>query len=498
MLGLPGAQPFASSAVPTPDATSTTPKTASKSKKKKSPKQAVAKPPVKKKAKVAAAPTKPAADIPLVTGAASVWRGCLESKDLPRDLAPLASGLVMDEARLGSLLEEQGLLAGADSECVPFVAATGGEGGAAAAVFERTEPKADEAPTLAVRKTAAGVTVTPGACDCPEPLRRVVTLGAKDAMDTQNEVLASLPDGVRWQLGILVPRMMRSLGRGASTTLNATLNTTLNATLNAAINPTLYTAPNAAAGPDTYSVRVTIQQHASFSPAHLHSIEIIETATEKRVDGVWWLERAGSPGVLVGMEGTAYERLLWQSPVKYTQTSRGVGLSVTTARRVTAAPKGSGRKPTVKYVKVGEYHIGIDMLAPKGADVHAVGDASVAFAGRMGGYGNLVILDHGLGYKTYYAHLSKIEQGIRPGVPVARGEIVGLVGSTGHSTAPHLHFETRKDAKYIDPFDQTRQLEFWLLSADDQERLAMELLMPAPDRNDKVAKSHDTIVSPAE
>ncbi len=260
----------------------------------------------------------------------------------------------------------------------------------------------------------------------------------------------------------------------------------------------LYTAANALAGQDPYSVRVTIQQHASFAPAHLHSIEIIETATEKRVDGVWWLERAGSPGVLVGMEGTAYERLLWLSPVKYTQTSRGVGLSVTTARRVTAAPKGSGRKPTVKYVKVREYHIGIDMLAPKGADVHAVGDASVAFAGRMGGYGNLVILDHGLGYKTYYAHLSKIGNGIKPGVAVARGEIVGLVGSTGHSTAPHLHFETRKDGKYIDPFDQTRQLEFWLLSADDQERLAMELLMPAPDRNDKVAKSQDTIVSPVE
>ena len=230
MLWLPGAQPFASSAVPTPGTASTPPKTISKSKKKKSAKQAAAKPPVKKKAKMVAAPSKPAADIPLVTGAASVWRGCLESSDLPRDLAPLASGLVMDEARLGSLLEEQGLLAGADSECVPFVAATGGEGGVASAVFERTEPKADEAPTLAVRKTAAGVTVTPGACDCPEPLRRVVTLGARDAMDPQNEALASLPDGVRWQLGILVPRMMGTLKLGSNATLMPTSYTARNAT----------------------------------------------------------------------------------------------------------------------------------------------------------------------------------------------------------------------------------------------------------------------------
>ena len=120
------------------------------------------------------------------------------------------------------------------------------------------------------------------------------------------------------------------------------------------------------------------------------------------------------------------------------------------------------------------------MTAPKGTDVHAVGDAKVGFAGRNGGFGNLIILDHGRGYQTYYAHLSKIGKGIKAGVHVARGDMIGLVGSTGRSTAPHLHFETRKDARYLDPFDETHQLGFWLLTADEQERLAMQLLSAAP------------------
>ena len=164
------------------------------------------------------------------------------------------------------------------------------------------------------------------------------------------------------------------------------------------------------------------------------------------MNGAWWLDRPDGPGVIIGMDGVAYERLLWESPVKYVRSARGVGASVTTWRRRVPAKKGSGKSTVVQTVNVPGYHLGVDMSAPKGTDVHAVGDAKVSFAGRRGGFGNLIILDHGRGYQTYYAHLSKIRKGIKPGVHVARGDIIGLVGSTGHSTAPHLHFETRKDA----------------------------------------------------
>jgi len=157
-----------------------------------------------------------------------------------------------------------------------------------------------------------------------------------------------------------------------------------------------------------------------------------------------------------------------------------VGASVTSWRRRVPAAKGSAKSTVVQTIRVASYHLGVDMMAPKGTDVHAVGDAKVSFAGRQGGFGNLIILDHGRGYQTYYAHLSKIRKGIKVGVHIARGDMIGLVGSTGHSTAPHLHFETRKDGRYLDPFDETHQLGFWLLTADEQERLAMQLLSTAP------------------
>ena len=211
----------------------------------------------------------------------------------------------------------------------------------------------------------------------------------------------------------------------------------------------------------------------------LESIEIVEQPSGKRVNGAWWLDRPDGPGVIIGTDGIAYERLLWESPVKYVRESRGVGASVTTWRRRVPAKKGSS-KTVVKTINVPAYHLGVDMTAPKGTDIHAVGDAKVSFVGRRGGFGNLIILDHGRGYQTYYAHLSKIEKGIKAGVQVARGDIIGFVGSTGHSTAPHLHFETRRDGKYLDPFDETHQLGFWLLTADEQERLAMQLLAASP------------------
>ncbi len=88
-------------------------------------------------------------------------------------------------------------------------------------------------------------------------------------------------------------------------------------------------------------------------------------------------------------------------------------------------------------------HQGVDYAAPAGTRVRAVGDGIVEFAGRQGGYGNLVIVRHASQISTYYAHLKAVGRGIRTGARVAQGDTVGLVGQTGWATGPHLHYEFR-------------------------------------------------------
>ena len=96
-------------------------------------------------------------------------------------------------------------------------------------------------------------------------------------------------------------------------------------------------------------------------------------------------------------------------------------------------------------------HLGIDFAAPIGTPVHAAGNGRVIFAGRKGGYGNCIIINHIDGYKTLYAHLRKFARGIRRGKYVKKGKTIGYVGSTGLSTGPHLHFGLYKNNHAINP-----------------------------------------------
>ncbi len=102
--------------------------------------------------------------------------------------------------------------------------------------------------------------------------------------------------------------------------------------------------------------------------------------------------------------------------------------------------------------KVKKFHEGIDFSAPVGTPVHVTGDGVVVRVIRSNrGYGNEIIVDHGFGYMTRYAHLSAFK--VKKGQHVKRGQVIGLVGNTGKSTAPHLHYEVIKNHRPINPIN---------------------------------------------
>ena len=102
-------------------------------------------------------------------------------------------------------------------------------------------------------------------------------------------------------------------------------------------------------------------------------------------------------------------------------------------------------------LKISRPHHGLDYSAPQGTPVSVAGDGSVIFSGSKGQYGNLVIIKHRNGYKTYYGHLSRIARNVRRGSGVDQGQVLGYVGSTGLATGPHLHYEMRINDRPVNP-----------------------------------------------
>lgn len=98
----------------------------------------------------------------------------------------------------------------------------------------------------------------------------------------------------------------------------------------------------------------------------------------------------------------------------------------------------------------GSFHTGVDLEAARGTPVHVTADGVITNAGWNSGYGKLVIVDHGNGIETYYAHLSQFL--VVPGEEVERGQVIGLSGSTGHSTGPHIHYEVRLHGTPVNPY----------------------------------------------
>ena len=111
------------------------------------------------------------------------------------------------------------------------------------------------------------------------------------------------------------------------------------------------------------------------------------------------------------------------------------------------------------------FHSGMDFSANPGTDVYATGNGTVVKMGWQTGYGNTIIIDHGFGYQTWYAHLRDFRTKL--GKRVVRGEVIGGVGNTGKSTGPHLHYEVHVKGQVVNPVNYY----FMDLSAEDYDRM---------------------------
>jgi murein DD-endopeptidase MepM/ murein hydrolase activator NlpD len=133
-------------------------------------------------------------------------------------------------------------------------------------------------------------------------------------------------------------------------------------------------------------------------------------------------------------DGTSLRKMFLKSPIRFGRIS-------STFQRARFHP----------ILKVHRPHLGVDYAAPKGTPVHAVGNGVVTSAGWSGGGGNTLRIRHNATYATAYLHLSGFASGIKKGTKVQQGQVVAYVGSTGLSTASHLHFEFYENGNYINP-----------------------------------------------
>ena len=153
----------------------------------------------------------------------------------------------------------------------------------------------------------------------------------------------------------------------------------------------------------------------------------------KRYQAVWFQNDQGRGGYYT-FEGKNIRKAFLRSPLEFSRITSGF----TRARF----------HPLLQQWRA---HKGVDYAAPTGTGVKATADGVVQFAGRQGGYGNLIVLQHQSRYTTWYGHLSGFAKGLHKGAHVAQGDVIGYVGATGLATGPHLHYEFRVNGVHQDP-----------------------------------------------
>ena len=193
-----------------------------------------------------------------------------------------------------------------------------------------------------------------------------------------------------------------------------------------------------------------------------NSDKIIETA--RRLDQ---LSKA------VYVQSKSYDEVIDMAKNRELQLSSLPAIQPISNKDLTRTASGWGYRIHPIY-KIRKFHHGMDFTAPTGTEVYATADGTVELVDRSRrGYGNKVVIDHGFGYKTIYAHLEGFNN-LRKGQKVKRGDVIAYVGNTGLSTAPHLHYEVHLNAKKINPINYY----FEDLTAEEYDRMIILSLRP--------------------
>ncbi|MGE0197026.1 MAG: M23 family metallopeptidase [Methylocystis sp.] len=172
--------------------------------------------------------------------------------------------------------------------------------------------------------------------------------------------------------------------------------------------------------------------------------------------------------------GRSSRKFLVRKPISIGETRSGFGMR---------------RHPILGYYKM---HTGVDWAAPIGTPILAAGNGTVIKAQWDSGYGRRVEIQHANGYITTYNHMSGFARGVKEGLRVKQGQVIGFLGSTGLSTGPHLHYEVMVNGHFVDPMRvklaRTREIEGRLLAEFRKERDRIDGLMAkAPNNGAKVA-----------
>ena len=169
-------------------------------------------------------------------------------------------------------------------------------------------------------------------------------------------------------------------------------------------------------------------------PIRTGRILTAEFINNQKTYNAFWFQTEEGKGGYYTAEGKTLRKAFLRSPLEFSRITSGFS---------------SARLHPV--LQISRAHKGIDYGAPTGTRVRSVADGSVEFAGRQGGFGNLIILKHQGNYSTAYGHLNGFSAGLRKGSRVSQGDTIGYVGQTGLSTGPHLHYEFRVNSRQVNP-----------------------------------------------